>query len=116
MELLEEKKKDSSIQTEYTKKLLELLPLVNFWFIPSVFPGTKKELHHKFHFVAEVLSHMRLPLYDDDAMCFTEKFSQILLKSPMYTLLHQEPGVIIRKREEMDYDKKIIHKRIIFLS
>ena len=31
LELLEEGKKDGSIQTEYTKELSELLPLINFW-------------------------------------------------------------------------------------
>lgn len=74
LELLEEGKKDGSIKTEYTKELSELLPLINFWLMPSVFPATEEELHHKYRFVTEVLTHMGLPLYDDDTMSFTEKF------------------------------------------
>ena len=74
LELLEEGKKDGSIQTEYTKELSELLPLINFWLMPSVFPATEEELLHKYRFVAEMLKHMGLPLYDDDTMSFTEKF------------------------------------------
>lgn len=74
LELLEEGKKDGSIQTEYTKELSELLPLINFWLLPSVFPGTEEELHHKYRFVMEVLKHMGWPLLDDDILPFTEKF------------------------------------------
>lgn len=74
MELLEEGKKDGSIKTEYTKELSELLPLINFWLMPSVFPATKEELHHKYQFVIKMLAHMGLPLFDDDAVSFTEKF------------------------------------------
>ena len=74
LELLAEGKKDGSIKTEYTKELSELLPLINFWLMPSVFPATEEELYHKYHFVKEVLAHMGLPLYDGDATAFTEKF------------------------------------------
>lgn len=74
LELLEEGKKDGSIQTEYTKELSELLPLINFWLLPSVFPANEEELHHKYRFVMEVLKHMGLPLLDDDILSFTEKF------------------------------------------
>ena len=74
LELLEEGKNDGSIKTEYAKELSELLPLINFWLMPSVFPATEKELHHKYHFVMEVLDHMGLPLLDDEIVSFTEKF------------------------------------------
>lgn len=74
LELLEEGKKDGSVKTEFTKELSELLPLINFWLMPSVFPATEEELHHKYRFVTEVLAHMGLPLYDDDMRSFTEKF------------------------------------------
>lgn len=74
LELLEEGKKDGSIKTEYTKELSELLPLINFWLMPSVFPATEEELHHKYRFVTEILAYMGLPLYDDDTTSFTEKF------------------------------------------
>ncbi len=74
LELLEEGRKDGSIKSEYIKELSELLPLVDFWFIPSIFPSSEEELRHKYHFVTEVLSHMGLPLSDEDIMPFTEKF------------------------------------------
>ncbi len=74
LELLEEGKNDGSIKTEYVKELSELLPLINFWLMPSVFPATEKELHHKYLFVMEVLNHMGLPIFDDKMVSFTEKF------------------------------------------
>ena len=74
LELLEEGKNDGSIKTEYVKELSELLPLINFWLMPSVFPATEEELHHKYRFVMEVLEHMGLPIFDDEAVSFTEKF------------------------------------------
>ncbi len=72
--LLEEGKKDGSVESEYTRELAELLPLVNFWLLPSVFPATEEELRHKYRFVAEVFARMGLPLFDDEAVSFTEKF------------------------------------------
>ena len=74
LELLEEGKKDGSIQTEYTKELSELLPLINFWLLPSVFPATEEELHHKYRFIINMLENMGLPIFDDEAVSFTEKF------------------------------------------
>ena len=74
LELLEEGKKDGSIKTEYTKELSELLPLINFWLMPTVFPATEEEIHHKYRFVIEVLGYMGLPIFDDEAISFTEKF------------------------------------------
>lgn len=72
-ELLEEGRKDGSIKTEYTKELSELLPLVNFWLLPSVYPATAKELRHKYCFLMEVLSKMGLPIWDQDGIASTEK-------------------------------------------
>lgn len=93
LELLEEGKKDGSIRTEYTKELSELLPLINFWFIPSVFPATEEELLHKYRFVTEVLAHMGLPLYDEDAISFTEKFiTEISESSCGHTFMSDEVG------------------------
>lgn len=74
LELLEEGKNDGSIKTEYTKELSELLPLINFWLMPTVFPATEEELHHKYHCVIEVLDHMGLPIFSEEAVSFTEKF------------------------------------------
>ena len=73
LELLEEGKKDGSIKTEYTKELSELLPLINFWLIPSIFPASDEELRHKYRFVMDTLAHLGLPLLDDEIMAFAEK-------------------------------------------
>ena len=73
LELLEEGIRDGSIKTDYPKELSELLPLINFWMLPSVFPATEEELLHKYRFVMEVLSRMGLPLYDADSISFTEQ-------------------------------------------
>ncbi len=74
LELLEEGKRDGSVKTEYTKELSELLPLINFWLMPTVFPATEEELHHKYRCVREILDHMGLPIFGDEAVSFTEKF------------------------------------------
>ncbi len=66
LELLEEGKNDGSIKTEYTKELSELLPLINFWLIPTVFPATEEDLHHKYRCVMEVLDHMGLPIFENE--------------------------------------------------
>ena len=73
-ELLEEGRQDGSIQTEYAKELSELLPLVNFWLMPSVYPATTEEIHHKYQFIDEVLSVMGLPLIDAEMTNIAEKF------------------------------------------
>ena len=65
-ELIEEGQRDGSIQTEYGKELSELLPLVNFWMMPSVFPASREDIRHKCRFVAKVLSAMGLPIIDDE--------------------------------------------------
>lgn len=67
-ELIEEGRRDGSIQTEYAKELSELLPLINFWLMPSVFPADGEEIMHKCQFVSEVLSAMGLPIMED-GMC-----------------------------------------------
>ena len=73
-ELLEEARKDGSIKTEYTKELSEILPLINFWLIPTIYPATAEEIHHKYLFIIEVLSHMGLPLFDNETAVLAEKF------------------------------------------
>lgn len=73
-ELLEEARMDGSIQTEYTKELSELLPLVNFWLMPSIYPATTEEIQHKYLFVIEVLAKMGLPIMDDKTTVVAEKF------------------------------------------
>lgn len=65
LELIEEGRRDGSIRTEYARELSELLPLINFWLLPSVFSADADELRHKCRFVAEVLASMGLPIMDE---------------------------------------------------
>lgn len=65
-ELIEEGRRDGSIRTEYAKELSELLPLANFWLMPSVFPADAEELQHKCRFLAKMLSAMGLPIIEDE--------------------------------------------------
>ena len=58
------------------------MPLINFWFMPSLFLATEQELYHKYHFVKEVLVHMGLLLYDDNTTSFTEKFITDITETP----------------------------------
>ena len=71
-ELIEEGRRDGSIQTEYARELSELLPLVNFWLMPSVFPANAEEIMHKCKFVAKVLADMGLPVADKEMFERTE--------------------------------------------
>ncbi len=89
LELLEEGIKDGSIKTEYIKELSELLPLINFWLMPSVFPATEEELLHKYRFVTEALACMGLLLYDDDMISFIEKFITDITETPMSENTHK---------------------------
>ena len=72
-ELIEEGRRDGSIQTQYAKELSELLPLVNFWLMPSVFPADAEEIMHKCKFVAKVLADIGLPLSDEEMFERTER-------------------------------------------
>ena len=66
LELIEEGKKDGSIQTEYAKELSELMVLFDLWLIPSVFPGDEKDIHSRFMCMMDILEKMGLPLYDKE--------------------------------------------------
>ena len=97
-ELIEEGRRDGSIRTEYAKELSELLPLINFWLMPSVFPATEEELHHKYQFVMKVLNHMGLPLFDDEIVSFTEKFINDISETPCgHTSMPENAGKIKEK-------------------
>lgn len=76
-ELIEEGRRDGSIRTEYAKELSELLPLINFWLMPSVFPADEEGIKRKIRFVSEVLSSMGLPIMEN-GMC--ERAEKILGK------------------------------------
>lgn len=68
LELIEEGNKDGSIQTQYARELSELIPLLDFWLTPSVYPASVEQIQHKFLFIKEMLDRMGLPLIDDEIM------------------------------------------------
>lgn len=68
LELLEEGKRDGSIQTEYARELSELLPLINFWLMPSIFPANAEGIGHKFNFIIDMLDKAGLPLLEDEEL------------------------------------------------
>lgn len=67
LELIEEGIADGSIQTEYAKKIAELIPLLgDVWLYPAVYPATESEIFHKFCFLKEMLEKMGVPVIDDE--------------------------------------------------
>lgn len=64
--LIEEGNKDGSINTKYVRELAELLPLLDIWMLPSIYPATEEELENKAGSVRELFSIMGLPLFNDE--------------------------------------------------
>lgn len=65
-EFIQEGITDGSIQTDYAKELSELLPLLEIWLMPTVYPASPEEMVHKFGFISEMLTKMGLPLFDEE--------------------------------------------------
>lgn len=66
--LIEEGNADGSINTKYAKELAELIPLLELWLMPSIYPANAEDMYHKFSFIQELLNHMGLPLFDEELM------------------------------------------------
>lgn len=74
-ELLEEGNRDGSIHTKYAKEIAELMPLLtSLWMLPSVFPGEKEDMRHKFLFIGEMLDKMGVPLFDQEILQIVDEF------------------------------------------
>ena len=83
-ELLEEGNRDGSIHTEYAKEIAELMPLLtSLWMLPSVFPGTKEDMKHKFLFIGEMLEKMGVPLFDQEILQIVDDFFDQLPETPL---------------------------------
>ena len=65
-ELIEEGNRDGSIRTKYAKELAELLPLLDIWIMPSVYPANGREIKRKFELVRDMFDAMGLPLFDEE--------------------------------------------------
>ena len=82
-ELLEEGNRDGSIHTKYAKEIAELMPLLtSLWMLPSVFPGSKKDMKHKFLFIGEMLEKMGVPLFDQEILQIVDDFFDQLPETP----------------------------------
>ena len=83
-ELLEEGNRDGSIHTEYAKEIAELMPLLtSLWILPSVFPGSKEDMKHKFLFIGEMLEKMGVPLFDQEILQIVDDFFDQLPETPL---------------------------------
>lgn len=78
LELIEEGQKDGSIKVENAQPLAEFLVLLDFWFMPSLFPGGNKEFHQRYLFITEILDKMGLPIRD-------EEMEGYIMKSPLFS-------------------------------
>lgn len=67
-ELIEEGKRDGSIQTKYARELAELLPLLDIWLMDSVYPASREERRSKVEFISDMFRTMGLPLFDEEVM------------------------------------------------
>ena len=82
-ELLEEGNRDGSIHTKYAKEIAELMPLLtSLWMLPSVFPGSKEDMKHKFLFIGEMLEKMAVPLFDQEILQIVDDFFDQLPETP----------------------------------
>ncbi len=64
--LINEGIEDGSIKTQYAKELSELLPILELWLMPSVFPATEEEIHHKVLFIKELFDSMGVPIFNEE--------------------------------------------------
>lgn len=59
---------DGSIQTGYAKELSELIPLLELWLMPSIYPASAEEMIRKFEFMRDMLDKMGLPLFEEETV------------------------------------------------
>ncbi len=67
-ELIEEGNRDGSITTQYAKELAELLPLLDIWIMPSIYPANGGEIKRKLELVSEMYHAAGLPLFDEEVI------------------------------------------------
>lgn len=76
--LIQEGIEDGSIETKYARELSEILPLLELWLMPSIYPANAEDMYRKFSFIQELLSKMGLPLFDEEIMAkIMESFSKM---------------------------------------
>lgn len=65
LELIEEGNRDGSIRTKYAKEISELLPLLDIWIMPSIYPADSEGIKRKLELVRDMFDAMGLPLFDE---------------------------------------------------
>ena len=68
LEFINEGIADGSIQTSYAKELSELIPLLELWLMPSIYPASAEEMIRKFEFMRDMLDKMGLPLFEEETV------------------------------------------------
>ena len=69
LELIEEGKRDGSIQTNYPSEVAELMQLLpSVWLNPSIYPMTPEEIYQKCLFLKDVFAGVGIPVFDDEIM------------------------------------------------
>lgn len=66
--LMEEGIADGSIKTNYARELSELIPLLEIWLMPSVYPASQEEMVNKLFFVKELFEYMGVPLFQEESL------------------------------------------------
>ena len=65
---------------EGMEDLAEILPLLELWLMPSVFPASEEELHHKVMFIKEMFERMGVPLFDDRILSMINEGIDVKIK------------------------------------
>lgn len=76
---IEEGVKDGSIQVKHPKQTAEtLFLLINVWFSPLIFSGTKEEYQKKFEQLKLMYGNIGFPLFDDELQSLFENLYDLI--------------------------------------
>lgn len=111
-ELIEEGNRDGSITTQYAKELAELLPLLDIWIMPSIYPANGGEIKRKLELVSEMYHAAGLPLFDEEdffEQYLMDDFCNKVIRLLLIEQFHNEEAQKI-------YDHWIFAKPLAFQS
>ncbi len=64
--VIQEGQRDGSIRTDYAEELAELLPLLELWLTPTVYPASPEGERRKLKLIQEMYAHFGIPLVTDE--------------------------------------------------
>ncbi|MCD8368635.1 MAG: TetR/AcrR family transcriptional regulator [Clostridiales bacterium] len=64
--LIQEGQRDGSIHTDYAQELAELLPLLELWLNPTIYPASPEGERRKLKLIQEMYAHFGIPLVTDE--------------------------------------------------